>query len=51
MWLDEWKREQRLFDEFNDNFPKRYWKDLEDRCRCQDATLPGSQKKSSWPGE
>jgi hypothetical protein len=50
-WLDQWKREQRFYDRLNDNLPKRYRKDLEDRCWYPDASMPGSQRKQTWPGE
>ena len=50
-WLETWKREQRLYDTLNDNLPKRYRKDLKDRRWDPDASLPGSQKKRTWPGE
>ena len=50
-WLEQWKREQRFYDKLNDNLPRRYRKDLKDRCWYPGASLPGSQKKRTWPGE
>ena len=50
-WLEDWKREQRFYDKLNDNLPKRYRKNLKDRCWHPGASLPGSQKKRTWPGE
>ena len=50
-WLDDWKLAQRLYDKLNDNLPKRYRKDLQDRCWEPGATLPGSQTTNHWPGE
>ena len=50
-WLDHWKRKQRFYDKLNDNLPKRYRKDLKDRCWHPGASLPGTQKKRTWPGE
>jgi len=50
-WLDHWQREQRFYDTLNDNLPKRYRKDLKDRCWYPGASLPGGQKTRTWPGE
>lgn len=50
-WLEQWKLEQRFYDKLNDNLPKRYRKQLKDRCWKEGASRPGSQKKRAWPGE
>lgn len=50
-WLEQWQFYQRHYDILNDNLPKRYRKDLEDRCWQPGASLPGSQLKQKWPGE
>jgi hypothetical protein len=49
--LDRWKFEQKLFDQLNDDLPKRYRRWLEDRCWEEGATLPGEQRKVHWPNE
>lgn len=50
-WLERWKFNQRFYDKLNDNLPKQYRRDLKDRCWLPGASLPGSQKKRTWPGE
>lgn len=49
--LDMWKREQSFYDRINDNLPKRYRKNLADRCWDDSASRPGSQRKTRWPGD
>jgi hypothetical protein len=49
--LHSWKFEQKLFDKLNDDLPKRYRRDLKDRCWEKGATRPGEQRKRVWPGE
>jgi hypothetical protein len=49
--LDEWKFQQKLFDQLNDDLPKRYRRWLTDRCWDEGATLPGQQRKVRWPNE
>lgn len=49
--LESWKFQQKLFDELNDNLPKRYRKVLNDRCYKEGATLPGQQCRHLWPDE
>ncbi len=50
IWLEQWKRDQRFYDEMNDGLPKRYRAHLKDRCWMEGASRPGSHK-SGWPGE
>ena len=50
-WLAEWKRLQKLYDENNDDLPKRYRKDFQDRCWESGASRHGQQRKLKWPGE
>lgn len=47
--LDMWKFEQNLFDRLNDNLPKRYQRQLRDRCWKEGASRPGRQRKAKWP--
>lgn len=47
-WLSEWHREQKLFYRINDNLPRRYQKELEDRSYEDGASEPGSQKHLIW---
>jgi hypothetical protein len=49
--LKRWKLLQQLYDKLNDNFPKRYRKDLEDRCSKPGASQAGDQKIHHWPNE
>lgn len=49
--LATWKSRQELYDDINDNLPKRYRKSLLDRCFKDGATLPGQRRKQKWPGE
>jgi Family of unknown function (DUF5681) len=49
--LDMWMFEQKLYDRMNDNLPKRYRKDLTDRCREQGASRAGQQRKARWAGD
>jgi hypothetical protein len=49
--LGFWKSLQRSYDKLNDNFPRRYRKDLEDRCWEPGASRPGDQKQRHWPNE
>jgi hypothetical protein len=49
--LHWWKLQQKIFDDLNDNLPKRYRKRLEDRCWEEGASLPGQQRKHLWPNE
>jgi len=49
--LERWKINQRLFDQLNDDLPKRYRKWLDDRYWGEGATLPGQQRKVHWPNE
>jgi len=50
-FLNLWIGVQRSYDEINDNLPKRYRKQLEDRCWDEGASRPGSMKEHHWPGE
>jgi hypothetical protein len=43
-WLDEWKREQRLYDKLNDNLPKRYRKTLMIAAGSQTRRYQGARK-------
>jgi hypothetical protein len=47
--LDMWKFEQNLFDRLNDNLPKRYQRQLRDRCWKEGASRAGRQRKAKWP--
>ena len=49
--LGPWKNGQKLYDEINDNLPRRYRKFLEGRCLLDGASQPGDQKKRFWPGD
>lgn len=49
--LDMWMFEQKLYDRMNDNLPRRYRKDLTDRCWQQGASRSGQQRKTRWPGD
>lgn len=46
-----WKLHQKLFDKVNDNLPKRYRRNLSNRCWEKGASRPGEQSKERWPGE
>lgn len=50
-WLERWKQEQSFYDRLNDNLPKRYRKELKDRCVHEGATVAGSQRTTVWAGE
>jgi hypothetical protein len=49
--LEAWKSVQKRFDQINDDLPKRYRKELQDRCWLEGASRPGSQRTCKWPGE
>jgi len=49
--LERWKFNQKLFDQLNDDLPKRYRKWLDDRYWGEGATLPNQQRKVHWPNE
>lgn len=48
-YLKHWILGQKCFDRINDNLPKRYRKNLEDRCWKAGASRPGSLKRADWP--
>ena len=45
------KDRQKYYDQANDNLPKPYRKELQDRCWKEGASLAGEQRKRRWPGE
>jgi hypothetical protein len=49
--LKAWIFEQKFYDRINDNLPRRYRKELEDRCWDSNASRPGSQRTRTWPGD
>lgn len=50
-FLDMWKAAQKRYDKENDNMPRRYRRELKDRCWEDGASMAGQQREHEWPGE